>query len=560
MVDFNDEEKIYIGMIPMYLYACTGIYRNFNFQNTKKEEINEKNIETIIKRTKDISYFNQSYKDIYFQCIPETEITQKCNLKEENISENGPEEFLFHPYIKFLLKIRKDTKEYEKISKLNGVMSGERSAIIKAKNGKFYRLKGCGDYKKGFTSKDNGFDFKKINIWGCQLKNNAVRELYYTYKINEILKKNNIEVSNIPIGFWKYSHDLKFIDDFLNEKNVIENFACDIDKYCTIYETISDKRLGNHLLKGIEILIESIVKVSIEEFNFDKNDLENLKKIYIGNNKFEEKNYKPKISLPENVTLKEFCKNKIYEKKYFDRITSYSKLIELMTTYESLKKIVFSSNLIEKWSKILESKLNVTFDYYSDIINHLLSLKKKENNNKSILEYLLDIFIRIGYETAKIKRIFQEIEFNWGSFNGQSPVDLFCSSHYNNFIVLPKSKCSLLSPTDFDMSFSKGNFINTDVNSISFKTFDQKVFDEYLIRELNTLLENLGGIYIYKNIEFEDEIKQYTYNLLNESLIEMFMKTFDGIKSNYLIEFKNFSDIHHDLIKISLISTSHNIS
>ena len=38
------------------------------------------------------------------------------------------------------------------------------------------------------------------------------------------------------------------------------------------------------------------------------------------------------------------------------------------------------------------------------------------------------------------------------------------------------------------------------------------------------------------------------------------MKTFDGIKSDYLIEYKNFSDIHHDLIKICLISTSHNIS
>jgi hypothetical protein len=48
-----------------------------------------------------------------------------------------------------------------------------------------------------------------------------------------------------------------------------------------------------------------------------------------------------------------------------------------MTTDESLKKLVFSSNLIEKWSKILESKLNVSFDYYSDIINHLLTLKKK---------------------------------------------------------------------------------------------------------------------------------------------------------------------------------------
>ena len=561
MNDLNEEEKIYIGMIPIYLYPVTGIYKNFNFQNTKKEEINEKNIEKIVKWTKDISFINESYKDIYFQCIPETDIIQKFNLEEKNISEKGPEEFLYHPYIKFFLKMRKDTKEYEKINKLNGIMSGERSAIIKTKKGKFYRLKGCGDFKKGFILKDNGFDFKKINIWGCQLENNAVRELYYTYKINEILKKNNIEISNIPIGFWKYSHDLKFIDEFLNEKNIIENFASDVDKYCTIYETISDKRLGNHLLKGIEILIESIIKIAIDELNFDKNDLENIKKIYIGNNKFQTKNYKPSISLPDNMTLKEFCKNKIYEQKYYDNIISYKNLIKLIKTDESLKKIVLSSNLIEKWSKILELKLNVTFDYYTEIINHLLILKKnKENNNKSILEYLLDIFVRIGYETSKIKRIFQEIEFNWGSFNGQSPIDVFCSSHYNNFIVLPKSKCSLLSPTDFDMSFSKDNFINTDINSNSFKKFDQKVFDEYLIRELNTLMENLGGIYIYKNIEFEDEIKQYVYNLLNECLIEIFMKTFDGIKSDYLIEYKDFSDIHHDLIKISLISTSHNIS
>ena len=81
------------------------------------------------------------------------------------------------------------------------------------------------------------------------MENNVFRELYYTYKINEILKKNNIEVSNIPIGFWKYGHDLKFLNDVLNEKNIIENSAKDIDKYCSIYETISDKRLGNHLLK-----------------------------------------------------------------------------------------------------------------------------------------------------------------------------------------------------------------------------------------------------------------------------------------------------------------------
>ena len=65
MVDLNEEEKIYIGMIPIYLYPVTGIYKNFNFQNTKKEEINEKNIEKIVKWTKDISFINESYIMIF---------------------------------------------------------------------------------------------------------------------------------------------------------------------------------------------------------------------------------------------------------------------------------------------------------------------------------------------------------------------------------------------------------------------------------------------------------------------------------------------------------------
>ncbi len=64
-------------------------------------------------------------------------------------------------------------------------------------------------------------------------------------------------------------------------------------------------------------------------------------------------------------------------------------------------------------------------------------------------------------------------------------------------------------------------------------------------------MENLSGFYIYNNIPLEDEIKQYVYNIINDSLIDIFMKTFDGIKFDYLITYNNFKDIHHDLIKIS---------
>ena len=89
---FNEEEKIFFGIIPMYLYPCTGIYRNFDISKIKKEEINEKNVNKILKRTKDLSYINESYKNYYFQCIPETDIIFESNI-EENKTENGPEEF-----------------------------------------------------------------------------------------------------------------------------------------------------------------------------------------------------------------------------------------------------------------------------------------------------------------------------------------------------------------------------------------------------------------------------------------------------------------------------------
>ena len=185
---FNEEEKIFFGIIPMYLYPCTGIYRNFDINKIKKEEINEKNIEKILKRTKDLSYINENYKNYYLFCIPETDIIFESNI-EESKTEKGPEEFLSNPFIKFYIKMKKDSEEYEKLNKLMGVMSGERSAIVKCKNGKFYRLKGCGDFKEGFTLMENNYEFKKIDIRGCQLENNVFRELYYTYKINEILKK-----------------------------------------------------------------------------------------------------------------------------------------------------------------------------------------------------------------------------------------------------------------------------------------------------------------------------------------------------------------------------------
>ena len=63
--------------------------------------------------------------------------------------------------------------------------------------------------------------------------------------------------------------------------------------------------------------------------------MENIKTIYIEKDKY----HKPVISLPENICLKDFCKNPIYEKKHYDKLITYKSLIEKIKLNESIKKL-----------------------------------------------------------------------------------------------------------------------------------------------------------------------------------------------------------------------------
>ena len=219
-------------------------------------------------------------------------------------------------------------------------------------------------------------------------------------------------------------------------------------------------------------------------------------------------------------------------------------------------KIKKSSNLIEKWSKIIENKNYFKIEQFKNIIDDLLKMKNILEN-KSLLEYILEIFIRIGYETAKIKRIFQNEDFNWGTYNGQSPSDIFCSAHYNNFIVLPGKYSCMLAPIDFDLAFQRQNFINNDKESKYFGKNDNYCFDHFLNREINTLLFNIINVKnpeYYENQNMKEKFKDLIYFLLNDSLIESYMKTFDKIKLDNLEQYFP-NGILEILVKLSLILT-----
>lgn len=223
-------------------------------------------------------------------------------------------------------------------------------------------------------------------------------------------------------------------------------------------------------------------------------------------------------------------------------------------------KIKKASNLIEDWVKNFEKKVNFKKKHFNIVINELKNISNNLDE-KSILEYILDIFIRIGYETSKIKRIFQDEEFNWGTYNGHSPLDLFCSAHYNNFIVLPAKYECLLLPIDFDLSFQKKYFINNDKKSDSFGKHDELIFDYFMNREINKLLYNIinpkeiSYLNDEKNKDIKNKLNDIIYFILNDSLIEYYMKTFDKIECSYIPKYDNSQKMMENIVKLCLIAT-----
>ena len=155
--------------------------------------------------------------------------------------------------------------------------------------------------------------------------------------------------SNIPVGYFKYDKNLKFINNLLNKDNKIINDVPEIDKYCSIYETLGDRRLGSHLLKGMEILIESIIETGIDKFNLNEETYKALIMIFNEerrNQSIESSYIIKNVELPKDMSLKEWCSSPIYKKEYYDNLICYSALSQLLKNNSELIKIKNASNLI----------------------------------------------------------------------------------------------------------------------------------------------------------------------------------------------------------------------
>ena len=563
----NYEEDLYFGDKYGFLYPCTGIFRSYKKEYIHQDDINKDSIEEALKYSNDLSYIKPEYKDYYVPIVPEIAISYKNENLKEDENENI-DSILSQPLIK-----GKEIKDYPGYK---CIISGHRSALIKdPKDGHYYRLKGCGNDELGFNLQKKVEMITEIVTRGSQYETTCFRELYYSNKIDEHLKKYNFRCANTPVGFWKYDKDLYILPkDNIKKEDLpqLENQMPEIDKYCGIYRTSGDKRLRTHLLCGFEKLLEIISTLCVRKKLINEEILNEIKKIF------------PEQRLPNEIetfrttsffgpkygtSFDDWCKNPVYDKSHYEAIVSCEKFKKEINENKYLKIFLEQSENYDEIFNLLSENFS---ERHKTIAKSIIEkMKVEQKNGKKFFLTLLNIYARIGYEAAKIKRCLQDANINWGSYIDRS-LNYHCNAHANNLVVLPQGNETLLSPLDFDLSYSKDKMIIINKDCTSYGQQDLSYWYNYINAEFVDLSSDLCGVENY-NFAFEkskiknpDSLETRTKNvikfLLYDCMLENYMKGFDNIPSNDVISVKELKEnnFFHDIIKLALITTAEDIA
>jgi hypothetical protein len=397
-----------------------------------------------------LKHLGEEYEKIYFTYIPAKEF--EYYYKGNSITDKA-QKIAIKPFLKVSDAPVQDSEVC--------IVSGHRSAIM-MEGSQMIRLKGCGNDYIGFNLAevaDIGPDH--LEIRGAQFKNSCLREQYITNLVNKSLSDNGLITGNIPIGFYKYSSELK--EGLKNEAPLIE-------KFCGLFYTNGDKRLGFDLFNSINKVLrkllddESYLQVVLKTII----SFEDIVKVLPGKNS----------KLHDDGKLEILFNDKIYEN---DDYTNDS-VFDLNGYIRKLENGTIHLFTIEE-ELLKEFKIdNLLFE----------ELKK---HGISFLGLVIILLSKLSYEIGYCKKLFEDIGLNWGTY------DYHCNAHLDNFIILPKNdKNVLLAPIDFDLAFTRDQFI--DIKYSNAEGIENKVsFDHLIVRERNCLLMQLIGINMIPNIE-----------------------------------------------------------
>lgn len=264
-----DEDDLYFGSRRVCLVPVEGEVIAYDHKSYGIDW-STKALVTTLSRGKLQSSEPDGANDIVVPCIPAREISRlaaastvpstttttgddTCASAEKNPIATWPQ-LLRRPLLKVSVESIGDFASEKAPSILlpRAVASGVRSCLVKAEeDGRWYRLKGCGNNDQGFIVREfQGADGKmRRELRGCAFHASALRENYMTSRLASRLGSAGIPACNEARGMFVYGPKLCT----LGTKNP------ELNPVCIVEATSGDRRLGTHLLAGIELILPLLV-------------------------------------------------------------------------------------------------------------------------------------------------------------------------------------------------------------------------------------------------------------------------------------------------------------
>eukprot|EP00004_Rigifila_ramosa_P008594 TRINITY_DN1984_c0_g2_i2.p1 TRINITY_DN1984_c0_g2~~TRINITY_DN1984_c0_g2_i2.p1 ORF type:complete len:678 (-),score=146.88 TRINITY_DN1984_c0_g2_i2:135-2168(-) len=397
---------------------------------------------------------------------------------------------------------------------LAGVASGVRSALVKC-GGAWFRLKGCGNNADGFVVRTNAAKPSTAHVpegaraaWrdirGSAFPHTALRELAMSARVGQVLAAAGVVGCNTaPCGMAVYSGP--------EQQPLGPGWAT----ACVIERTLGDRRLGTHVLAGLEVILPRLVgRVDTAAL------LEVFPPARPGRESGDVCQVATTAELVTDYMLPVFAA-RVAADTPGQRGFAWPDLPRDETTLADLRRgsrgsagsggsgkqerawverapaagdgfpFQFTNSGARPMSKGWQGEWAAAAAELASVLEELEERAGGAGGGESVLAYL---FERIGWEAGRMIGAMHQARISWGTYQDAMchPDQYHCNAHANNLAVVAPGAGggALLGLLDLDMAFEETTFVDMETGRVgqARDEFSWLLFFEYV-----NLMEVLAG-------------------------------------------------------------------
>eukprot|EP00927_Polykrikos_kofoidii_P009836 TRINITY_DN14122_c0_g1_i1.p1 TRINITY_DN14122_c0_g1~~TRINITY_DN14122_c0_g1_i1.p1 ORF type:complete len:601 (-),score=91.54 TRINITY_DN14122_c0_g1_i1:306-2024(-) len=560
--DFFSEDEVFFGSVPVFLVPVPGKAVRYVHQSYRPGD-DEASLKQTLARKDPIAH-PQGGLPVVVPGMPRLDMV--CDEEPCADVSDWPEQ-LRAPLIKVPQDRRSDVCP-------KAFASGVRSAVVKL-GGQWYRLKGCGNNDNGFIVQEDA-TLGNRQIRGSAFEHTAVCENSVGVSLTEVMEPQGILGCNSPMGYYLYdAPNLPLGPGF--------------QPACIVERTLGDRRLGTHVMAGIELIFDRLV----DDGQLCQASL--LESFPAGRPRDPTEGH----GIAATATLmSDHMLAKMYgmDEEGLDfkcprdaTVFANALLIELperAPNPEQLPQQYFrkpggcdgDATAAHEGVKDADPRWQRAWTQACEELQEGLRRMKecasgpgRSSGSRSILAYL---FSRIGFECGRFAReLHKTCGVSWGTYADAMCYEgqLHCNAHANNLVVIPPaaSANSYLAYLDLDMAFDDRNFVDlwgTGVVGASKEDHAALLYKEHLnFMEVLAGADTTSGVpsVAHKQIEAQSELLKLAKVALFDTLIMGYMHAYDDQRSETFPVAAFDRDMHiagYSIIKLAIIAQAEYIA